>query len=116
MTAACHSRTKQCVRIVLGVGAAIGLLLAVAGALAPTASDFSGNVVARINGKAITLQDVDFALERLTGDRHVAATPEERREALQWLIDQELLIQRGVELGLLDSDLTVRKAIAGAMI
>jgi hypothetical protein len=35
---------------------------------------------------------------------------------LQQLIDQELLIQRGVEIGLLDSDLTVRKAIAGAMI
>jgi parvulin-like peptidyl-prolyl isomerase len=116
MTRACRSRTKRYTRIVLGTGAAVGILLAAAGALVPTASDFSGSVVARVNGKAITSQDLDFALERLAGDSHSAATHEERLAALQRLIDQELLIQRGVEIELLDSDLTVRKAIAGAMI
>jgi len=104
------------VRIVLGTGALAGILLAAAGALVPTATDFSGNVVARVNGKALTAQDVDFALGRLPGDGPAAVTSEKRVMALQWLIDQELLIQRGVEIGLLDSDLTVRKAIAGAMI
>jgi parvulin-like peptidyl-prolyl isomerase len=103
-------------RLVFGTGAAIGILLAAAGALAPTVRDVSGNVVARINGKAIITPDVDFALARLSDGNHEAVTPEERSAALQWLIDQELLIQRGVEIGLLDSDLTVRKAIAGAMI
>lgn len=116
MTAACYLRTKQRVRIVLGTGAAVGILLAAAGALVPTANDFSGNVVARVNGKAITAQDVDFARGRLSVNGHEAVTPEARLTALQWLIDQELLIQRGIEIGLLDSDLTVRKAIAGAMI
>src|SRR6266545_4899698 len=116
MTAACHSRTKQRGRIVFGTGAAVGILLAVAGALVPTANEFTRNVVARVNGKAITSQDVDFALGRLAGDGHVTVTHEERLETLQRLIDQELLIQRGVEIGLLKSDLTVRKAIAGAMI
>jgi parvulin-like peptidyl-prolyl isomerase len=104
------------VRIVLGVGAVAGVLLAAAGALVPTAADLSGDVVARVNGKAITAQDVDFALGRLSGDGPATVIPEKRVTALQWLIDQELLIQRGVEIGLLDSDLTVRKAIAGAMI
>jgi parvulin-like peptidyl-prolyl isomerase len=116
MTVACHSRTKQRARIVFGTGAAVGILLVVAGALVPTAHEFTGNVVARVNSKAITSQDVDFALGRLAGDGHVAVTHEERLETLQRLIDQELLIQRGVEIGLLTSDLTVRKAIAGAMI
>ena len=116
MTRACRSRTKRYTQIILGTGAAVGILLAAAGALVPTASDFSGSVVARVNGKAITSQDLDFALERLAGDSHSAATHAERLAALQRLIDQELLIQRGVEIGLLDSDLTVRKALAGAMI
>src|SRR5712692_2107847 len=116
MTRACRSRPKWHTRIVLGTGAAVGILLAAVGALVPTASDFSGSVVARVNGRAITSQDLDFALDRLAGDSHSAVTHEERLAALQRLIDQELLIQRGVEIGLLDSDLTVRKAIAGAMI
>src|SRR5262245_28613632 len=88
--------TKRCGRFVLGTGAAIGILLAMAGALMPTASDFSGNVLARVNGKAITAHEVDFALERLTTDSRVVATRVERQETLQRLIDQELLIQRGV--------------------
>jgi parvulin-like peptidyl-prolyl isomerase len=100
----------------LGTGAAVGIFLAAAGALVPTANDFSGNVLARVNGKAVTAQDVDFARGRLSGDGDKAVTSAERLVALRWLIDQELLIQRGVEIGLLDSDLTVRKAIAGAMI
>ena len=116
MTTACRSRTKRYTQIILSIGAAVGILLAAAGALVPTASDFSGSVVARVNGKAITSQDLDFALARLAGDSHNTATHAERLAVLQWLIDQELLIQHGVEIGLLDSDLTVRKAIAGAMI
>ncbi len=116
MTIAGRSRMKRYTYILLGTGAAVGILLAAAGALVPTASDFSGNVVARVNGKAITSQDLDFALGRRTGDSHSVATHAERLAVLQQLIDQELLIQRGVEIGLLDSDLTVRKALAGAMI
>jgi hypothetical protein len=116
MTAIYHPHPKQLVRIVLGMGAAVGILLAVAGALVPNTKDFSGNVVARVNGKAITLPDVDFALGRLSGDGQQTVTSKERSAALRWLVDQELLIQRGVEIGLLDSDLTVRKAIAGATI
>jgi hypothetical protein len=74
ITRACRSRTERYTHIVLGAGAAVGILLAAAGALVPTASDFSGSVVARVNGKAITSQDLDFALARLTGDSHSVAT------------------------------------------
>src|SRR5262245_19359900 len=98
------------------IGAAVGILLAMAGALVPTTADFSGDVLARVNSKAITAHEVDFALRRLASDRRVAATREARREALRQLIDQELLIQRGVAIGLLDSDRRVRKMIATAMI
>lgn len=68
----------------------------------------SERVLARVNGTAITERDVAFALERSAGS--------DLREALAFLIDQELLVQRGVAIGLLDSDLAVRKTIVMAVI
>ena len=114
--AARRSRTMRPGRLILGVGAVIGILLAAAGALAPTVNNFADNVVARVNGKSVTTHDLALALERLAGNGRVSPSPKERQEALQFLIDQELLVQRGVEVGLLESDRTVRKAIAAAMI
>jgi len=90
------------------------MLLAAAGAFVPVANDFSGKVLARVNGKSIPASEVDFALERLADNSSV--THEKRLEVLHRLIDQELLIQRAIELGLLDSDRTVRKAVAMAVI
>lgn len=101
-------------RIVLGVGAVIGMVLAAAGALLPPTGNLSGNIVASVNGRAITVQELAFAHQRLVGDHPLPR--EERLELLNRLIDQELLIQRGVEIGLLDSDRSVRKALAMAMI
>ena len=98
--------------IALGIGAAVGIFLAMSGAFVRFSQDLSGNTLARVNGKAITVQDLAFALERSASE-----TPNGHyRETLDFLIDQELLIQRGVEIGLLESDLTVRKAIAMAVI
>jgi parvulin-like peptidyl-prolyl isomerase len=111
-----HRRTERLRQFVLGAGAAAGILLAAAGALAPTAEDFAGSVIARVNGKAITSHDLVLALGRLADDGRVSPPPTGRQEALDFLIDQELLIQRGVEIGLLESDRTVRKVIAMAMI
>lgn len=83
-----------------------------AGAFVRSPQGLSGDVLARVNGKALTVQDLAFALER-----SASKSPDRRhRETLDLLIDQELLIQRGVEIGLLESDLTVRKAIAMAVI
>jgi parvulin-like peptidyl-prolyl isomerase len=99
-------------RVVLGLGAAVGLLLAMSGAFVRSSQDLSGNTLARVNGKAITVQDLTFALERSASGNLNGR----QRETLDFLIDQELLIQRGVEIGLLASDLTVRKAIAMAVV
>jgi parvulin-like peptidyl-prolyl isomerase len=111
-----HVRTRRARHLVLGAGAAAGILLAAAGALAPTAGDLAGNAIARVNGKAVTSHDLALALRRLADDGRVSPPPTGRQEALGFLIDQELLIQRGVEIGLLESDRTVRKVIAMAMI
>jgi parvulin-like peptidyl-prolyl isomerase len=107
-------RTQWYTPFLLGVGAAVGILLSVAGAFVPNTSDFSGRVIARVNGKGISVQDLEFALGRLSNGR--PTTHDQRLQVLQHLIDQELLIQRGVEIGLLDSDRAVRKAISMAVI
>lgn len=98
--------------LVLGIGAAGGIFLAMAGAFIPTFQEVSGDILARVNGKAISVQDLTFALERSASENPDGSY----RETLNFLIAQELLIQRGVEIGLLEADLTVRKAIAWAVI
>ena len=116
----------------LGLGAALGLGLAAAGAFAVPSADFADHVVARVNGTDITRRQLDLAVKRKRVNRfdaegrHVsslartadpqAAPQAQRRQTLELLIDQELLIQRGVSLGLVASDQTVRKALAMAMI
>lgn len=98
--------------LVLGIGAAGGIFLAMAGAFIPTFQEVSGDILARVNGKAISVQDLTFALEQSASENPDGSY----RETLNFLIAQELLIQRGVEIGLLEADLTVRKAIAWAVI
>ena len=98
----------------LGLGAALGLLVAATGSFVVPATDFSVHGVARVNGKEITRRELDLAVARTLGGR--PTTHAQRRSALEFLIDQELLIQRGVSIGVLDSDRTVRKALAMALI
>lgn len=106
-------------RQTLGLGAGLGLCLAATGAFVSTPANFSTHYVARVNGKEITQHELDVALARTSGTGLTPATIPahvQHRQALDFLIDQELLIQRGVEIGLLDSDRTVRKALGMAMI
>jgi hypothetical protein len=101
----------------LGAGVALGIFLVAVEALTPTTRNFSGTVIARVNGKAITSHDLQVALERrASNESRSAITPKERQEVVNFLIDQELLVQRGVAIGLLESDRTVRKAVAMAAI
>lgn len=101
-------------RVLLSVGAALGLVLTVVGALAPTPNILPAGVAAHVNGKPITRAELTLALARMSGGD--AASPEQRAETLNYLIDQELLVQRGVAIGLLESDHTIRKTMTMAMI
>lgn len=101
-------------KVILSVGAVIGFSLAAFGAFAPPLEGLSNGVIARVNGKVITAEELTFALER-SGETQ-SVTREQRAQVVGQLIDQELLVQRGVEIGLLEADHTVRKTIAMAMI
>lgn len=96
-------------------GALAGLLAAGFGILrqADSSSELPTNAVARINDQVITRDNYDRALARL-GTRDIA----EDRKAwlLQRLVEDELLVQRGIELGMAQSDITVRSAMIDSLI
>ncbi|MEX2205590.1 MAG: peptidyl-prolyl cis-trans isomerase [Myxococcota bacterium] len=105
-------------RWLLGVGAGLGLALAAYGTFAR--SDARGapgpGEAARVNGVAIPRVELERALARIEADTKDDVSGDERRHVLERLIDEELLIQRGVALGLVESDGTVRKSLASAVI
>jgi hypothetical protein len=105
-------------RWLLIAGAGVGLALAAYGTFAP--SDERGapgpGDVARVNGVPIARLDLERALARMEADTRDGVADDPRRRVLERLIDEELLVQRGVALGLVESDATVRKALASAVI
>ena len=100
------------------VGAAVGLALAALGILAPSAAPRSPGPgeVARVNAVPLAHAELERALARVEADTGNAPSVLERRRVLERLIDEELLVQRGLALGLVESDATVRKALASAVI
>lgn len=96
-------------------GALAGLLAAGYGILrqADSAGDLPTNAVARINDQVITRDNYDRALARLgTSD----VSEDQNAWILQRLVEDELLVQRGIELGMAQSDLTVRNAMIDSLI
>lgn len=102
-----------------GASVCVGLALGLWGALAEDPfADWGGQagLAASVNDAAITEDDLVLAIEAVASDKRNDMTQADRDRILGRLIDEELLIQRGVEVGLVDSDNTVRKAIVNAMI
>jgi len=105
-------------RLLLLAGAVGGLALAGFATLVPVAASRGPGPgeVASVNGVAIARVDLERALARIEADKQNPVSDAERRHVLERLIDDELLVQRGVALGLVESDPTVRKALAAAVI
>ena len=72
--------------------------------------------VARVNGTPIGAREFEQAVERLAEDKRSALDDAERAHVLDRMIEEELLVQRGVEIGLLQSDRAVRAAVVSALI
>ena len=103
--------------MLLAIGAAAGLAAALWGALGPPARDRVGNdVIATVNGVAIDRADYERALGSLVADKRSPLTPADSARVLANLVDEQLLVERGLELGLGEQDIAVRKALIDAMI
>jgi parvulin-like peptidyl-prolyl isomerase len=103
----------------LGLGASAGLLMATAGIVGP-APDADApppeGVAALVNGVEITQESYTRALGALAQDSRNPLGEPERRHVLDRLIEEELLVQRAIALGLDVSDRTVRNRLVSAMI
>ena len=101
----------------LAVGAALGLAAALWGALGQPGFGMPGrDAIATVEGVEISRDDYERALGALAADKRSPLTTADARRALDRLIDEELLVQRGLDLGLGTSDLAVRKAVVDAMV
>lgn len=94
-------------------GAIAGLLAAGYGILRQddSAAALPETAVARVNERIIGRDSFDRALARLTD-----ASDDDKARLLQRLLDEELLVQRGLELGMAQSDSEVRNAIINSLI
>jgi parvulin-like peptidyl-prolyl isomerase len=102
----------------LTAGALAGLAAAAAGLLAQNreASVLPDGAVAAVNGTAVRRVDYDRAVEALATDRRSAVDDADRRHVLDRLVDEELLVQRALELGLARQDRRVRGDLVAAVI
>ena len=74
------------------------------------------NAVAEVNGTIIRKATYERALAALARDRRDPLGEVDRRYVLDRLIEEELLLQRAVDLGLDKSNLVVRNTLVSAMI
>ena len=102
---------------VLGLGALMGVLAAAYGLIVSGGADaLQPGIAATVNGIAIDQEGYERLVAGLDADTREPVTPELRRRVLDRMIDEELLVQRGLELGLAESDRRVRADITTAMI
>jgi len=103
--------------LLLLAGAGLGLAGAMWSALGVgSAVERYGDAIAVADGTPIARSVFDSAIEGLASAKRTPLTEAEKREALERIIDEELLLQRALELGLGESDPQSRKALVNAML
>lgn len=102
----------------LAIGALAGLLLAGYGLLERTPGNptLPPGAAARVNDTVIEQEQLDRAVASLRGTRPDDVGAAERHRILEQLVDEELLVQRGAELDMLNTEATVRAAIVQSMV
>lgn len=99
------------------LGALFGLFLALlTGGVSDRQRLSEAGAIAKVNDRHIDRTEFAAAYQALLADKTKAPTAEDKRLVLDRLIEEELLVQRGREIGLLEGDAAVRKSIAMAVI
>ena len=100
-------------------GAALGLLLASAGLLEPANGGGAGlpeDAAATVGERKIRRVDYERVLAGVAGDLRNPVDETIKRRVLDRMIDEELLVQRGLELGLAQVDRRIRGELTSSMI
>lgn len=95
----------------LGLGAAMWSALGVGDAL----SRYT-DAIAVVDGAPISRASYQSAIEGLASAKRNPLTESEKRDALDRIVDEQLLLRRALDLGLAESDPSSRKAIVNAML
>jgi peptidyl-prolyl cis-trans isomerase SurA len=102
----------------LAAGALAGLALAAVQLVwrPGAATALSPDVVATVNGVAISRADFEQALSGVAGDRRSGLRAGDAERVLARLVDEELLLQRALALGLVRREPRVRGQLVSTMI
>lgn len=105
-------------RLLLGIGATLGLLLAALDLVGARrdAARLPDDAVATVDGVPILAADYERSLAALAADRRTPLDDEEKQRVLDRLVDEELLVQKGLDLGLARRDRRVRSDIVASVV
>lgn len=103
----------------LALGACAGLIMAASGLVerwSPSPGELPKGAIALVGERIISQERYLQVLNDLAVDKRAPLSAEDRQFVLDRMVDEELLIQRGLELGLADSSPQIRKALVAAVI
>jgi parvulin-like peptidyl-prolyl isomerase len=98
------------------IAGGVGLLAALYGAVGAPRIERTANAAAVVNGVPIPREALARAVLALASDSRNAVTPTREAEVLEHLIEEELLVQHGVELGLAETDFAARRAVVQSVL
>ena len=101
----------------LALGCAVGLGVAGWGLLSARSDEgLPPDALASVNGVPIYSDELETLLAGMAREGRAEPDAKARRHVLRRLVDEELLVQRGLELGLVASDRRVRSALVDAVV
>ena len=103
-------------KLILFFGILIGLFIVLYGVIVPNQKLEEPNSIVSVNGHPIYQTDLDLALQALSMNKRNEVNEEDKRNVLERLIDEQLLLQRGLEIDLPQTEGMVRKSIVNSMI
>lgn len=98
------------------IAGAVGLFAALIGAVGAPRLQFADRPAAVVNGAPIPREALARAVLALENDSRNPVTPEREAAVLERLIEEELLVQRGIELGLGETDFAARRALVQSVL
>ena len=107
--------TAKRANVLLAIGALCGFVLAASGLLESGPPGMT-DAIATVNNESISKEDYLNYLSLLAKDKRNPITAEDRRHVLNRMIEEKLIIERGLAIGLAQSDPNIRKVITNAMI
>lgn len=108
---------QRFVNLSRGLLALAGLTIALMGSdLRFNIFNTDNNSLVSVNQQPISLQQLNFAAQRLTGASADSLDAKQKNTIIKLLIDEEVLLQRAESLDIAHSDPGIRKALARAVI